>query len=320
MSMEEVIEATESAFRIFSQGGTHTPQRTSIKIGDDSQILVMPCLLQPEEQSSVIGLKFYTEFSQNSERGLPISHAATLLVDASNGRPSGFMEGMYLTGLRTGATSAVAAKHLLPNNPNSLGVIGAGFQSYFQVWAISRIKEFQDIGVYDVSTAKMAKWSDRIEEDLGFDVTIHNSSKSLVSSSDVVVTATSSTEPVFEGRALRSGSTVFAIGSYNPNSRELDTEVMKKSDIYVDEREAALAEAGDLLIPMQEGKITKGEIQGDLGQLVSGEVNGRTKPGEICVFKAVGLAFEDLAVAQLAYRKAHSEGVGNNIDVFQFKQ
>lgn len=319
LDMDEAIEATENAFELFAEGLTYTPQRTSVKFGERRQVLYMPCLLEPSERESMIGLKLYTEIPENSKKGLPIAHAGVLLVDGSNGRPSFFMEGMYLTGLRTGAVSAVAGKYLLPDNPKSLGLIGAGFQGYFQIWGLSRVRNFDRIGIYDPSREQMDELSDRLERHLNLTVNLHESSTSLTGSSDVVVTATSATEPVFDGSYLRSGATVFAIGSYNPDSRELSTATVRDSEIYVDSRDAALAEAGDLLIPLEAGDIREDDIRGDLAQLVSGDIPGRTDASRSYLFKAVGLAFEDLAVAQLASRKALNEGVGTTLDLFSFE-
>jgi len=320
VGMDEVIETTENAFELFAEGLTHTPQRTSVKLGDRGQVLYMPCLLEPSERESMIGFKLYTEVSENSKKGLPMAHAGVLLVNGSNGKPSAFMEGMYLTGLRTGAVSAVAGKYLLPEKPKSLGLIGAGFQGYFQIWALSRVRNFEEIRIYDPSGEQMEELSRRLKRHLNLTVILHESSASLVKSSDVLVTATSSTKPVLDGKYLRSGATVFAIGSYNPGSRELGTEVVRNSEIYIDSRDAALSEAGDLLIPLQAGDICEDDICGDLAQLVSGEIPGRTDVGGSYLFKAVGLAFEDLAVAQLVYSKAIDKGVGTTLDLFSFKE
>lgn len=318
--MDEVIEAIEDAFQSFYRGSTYTPQRTSVKIGEEEggyegQILYMPCLLEPSSGENVIGLKLYTEFPDNKNEGLPISHAAILLFDGSNGIPSVFMEGMYPTGLRTGATSAVAGQYLLPENPGALGLIGAGFQGFFQVWAISTVRNFEEIGIYDPSPEQMETLSSRLRNQLNLDVVMYNSSKALVESSNVLVTATSSTEPVFDSTHLQAGATVFAIGSYNPDSRELDTHLMQNSELYVDSREAALQEAGDLIIPIKSGDLSKENINGDLAQLVSGEIPGRSNRRGVYVFKAVGLAFEDMAVARLAYKRAVKEGLGTDVDL-----
>jgi ornithine cyclodeaminase/alanine dehydrogenase-like protein (mu-crystallin family) len=131
-----------------------------------------------------------------------------------------------------------------------------------------------------------------------------------VNGSDVIVTATTSKTPLFDGSSVEPGTHVVAIGSYRPETRELDSALVSRSSIFVDSREAALGEAGDLLIPMKEGLLTRNSIKAELSELVSGKRKGRRSQSEITIFKCVGLAFEDNAAGWLAYRRARELGVG----------
>lgn len=315
--MEAVITAVEDAFHAYHQGKTDTPLRVRIQVKEaDGNIFYMPSLVRNCESFKALGAKVVSVFNKNIEKDLPTIFATCLLNDADTGEPLALLEGSYLTGMRTGATSAVAGKYLARENTRVLGVIGAGYQAYFQIWAISMVTKLRKVLIYDPILNRSEKLTEKVEKRFTFDTKVEESAQSLVRKSEVLVTATTSTEPVFGGEDLREGTTVIAIGSFTPEAREVDDVTINRSRIYIDSYEGALAEAGDILIPMKEGKLKKEEIAGELGEVVTGNVPGRKSQKEIILFKSVGLAIEDVITAQVAYNKAIDKGIGTKVDIF----
>jgi ornithine cyclodeaminase/alanine dehydrogenase-like protein (mu-crystallin family) len=220
------------------------------------------------------------------------------------------MDGILLTAMRTGATSAVATKYLSRENSETLGIIGTGAQAPFQAEAVCQARSIQRILVYDRERERAENFSKRVFENLQIPVKVMATSREVVIESDILVTVTTSTVPVFDGRDLKTGTHVNAVGAYTPETRELDEMTVKKSKIVVDTYEGCMAEAGDLLIPMRDGKLSQESIYADLGEIVLGQKPGRIRDDEITLFESVGFALEDLVVASLAYGRASEKGVG----------
>lgn len=305
ITMTEAIRAVENAFEAYANGHTLTPLRISMSTSDRAgHFLYMPSLVDPKGKPAALSIKVYAEFARNPQQGLPLAHAYCLLIDPTDGHLLALLEGMYVTGIRTGAASAVAAKYLAREGAERLGLIGTGFQSFFQAWGLSQVRPIRHLVVYDRSSASMRAFAKKAEQELHLSANCACSPDEVAASSDIVVTATNSCRPVFDGTKLRDGTTVIAIGSFHPNEREVDSETVVRSKIYVDSYEGALAEAGDLLIPIKQGEISEGSIKGELSELVTHRVPGRQSDEEVIFFKAVGLAIEDTAVAETIYAQA----------------
>ena len=314
ITMEEAIRAVEAAFAAHANGYTVTPPRISMTTRDNhGHFLCMPSLVDDRASSPVLSVKIYSEFSRNPQRGLPLAYASFLLIDPMNGQPLALLEGMYLTGIRTGAASAVAARYLARRNAEQLGLIGTGFQAFFQAWGLSQVRPIKHLVIYDRSSVTMHAFAKRARRKLRLSVSCARSPDEVAVSSDILVTATNSCEPVFEGAKLRDGTMVIAIGSFHPQEREVDSKTVMRSKIYVDSYEGALAEAGDLLIPIKKGEISRDDIKGELGELVTRRVPGRQSDEEVTLFKAVGLAIEDAVVAKTAYVQAVEKHLGSPV-------
>ena len=309
--MDEVIAAVEDAFRAYRQGEAQAPLRLSLEV-EGGQVLYMPASFKGPP---ALGAKVVSVFEENPQRGLPLIYALYLLHDPASGAPLALMEGSYLTGVRTGATSAVAARYLAREDAEYLGIIGAGFQASFQARAISRVRKIKRVYLNDRIRGRAEGLAEKLGTELGIEAKVMDSPEDLAESSDILVTVTTSCEPVFPGRFLRRGSTVIAVGTFTPDAREVDDEAIKRSKIYVDSYEGALAEAGDLLIPMRTGLLKREELKGELGEVVTGEVPSREGEDEIILFKSVGLAIEDAAAAGVAYRRAIELGLGREVEV-----
>jgi alanine dehydrogenase len=306
--MADVIDAVEKGFREYKTGKCAVPVRMPVKIEKAEGIfLFMPAYLEKE---GFFGTKIVSVFPRNIEKKLSTIQAAYLLNDPTTGKLLALMDGILLTAMRTGATSALATKYLSRKNSETLGIIGAGAQAPFQAEAISKVRPIHRMLVYDKEQKIAENFSGAVSNSLRIPVHVMTSPRDVVVESDILVTVTTSTTPVFDGRHLKGGTHINAVGAYTPEMRELDDFTLRKSKIVVDTYEGCMAEAGDLLIPIHNGKLSRENIYADLGEIVLGQKPARTREDEITLFESVGFALEDLVVASLAYGRASEKGAG----------
>jgi alanine dehydrogenase len=308
LTMADVIEAVERGFRAYKSGKCAVPVRMPVKIEKAEGIfLFMPSYLEKE---GFFGTKIVSVFPRNIEKKLSTIQAAYLLNDPTTGELLSLMDGILLTAMRTGATSALATKYLSRKNAETLGIIGAGAQAPFQAEAVAEVRSIRKILVHDKDQRAADDFSRTVYEHLKIPVSIMATARDVVTGSDILVTVTTSTVPVFDGQDLKTGTHINAVGAYTPEMRELDDLTVGKSKIVVDTYEGCMAEAGDLLIPIRNGKLSKENIYADLGEIVLGQKPARTREDEITLFESVGFALEDLVVASLAYGRASEKGAG----------
>jgi ornithine cyclodeaminase len=225
-------------------------------------------------------------------------HATYLLLDPETGQPTLTIAARYLTEIRTAAASAVATKFLAREDVKVLGIFGTGRQARAHLEVLRLVRNFDHFLVSGLDPGRSREFAQEMAKELGTKVeSVY--SRACAAESDVLCTCTTSNTPLFDSDLLRPGTHVNAIGSFQPNTREVDDATVQRSRIFVDTYEGALAEAGELLIPMSKGLITRNYIIADLHQLVSGKKPGRTNPTQITLFKSVGCALEDLATAEL---------------------
>lgn len=285
--MTAAIDALEEGFRSSLPA---TPQRVRLAVGSGD------LLLMPAGDERGAGVKLVTVNPENKDRGRPVVQAIYVLFAEGTLEPVAILDGAALTALRTAAVSALATRLLARNEAEHLVVFGAGVQAHGHLEAMTAVRRIQRVTVVS-RTAPRAEMLVAAARKLGLDAALGDSRD--VEHADILCTCTTSTEPLFDGRALRPGTHVNAIGAYSPDTRELDDETMRRARVVVETREAALAEAGDILIPMQRGVIARDSIVADLSELVAVEGFRRAKD-DVTVFKSVGLAFEDLLVARAA--------------------
>jgi alanine dehydrogenase len=312
LTMGDVLEALEMGFREFKEGRCVVPVRFHLGVEEfQGQFLFMPAYLSGLKQS---GTKIVSVFPENASKGKPTIFATYLLSDPTSGELLALMEASLLTGIRTGGASALATRYLARESAKVLGIIGTGFQAGFQVKAIQAVRPIEDVWAYDVDQKKLKDFCDALDPL----ITVHPATDvtEVARHSDILVTATTSKAPVFSGKDLRRGTHINAIGAFLPTMREVDEETIRQATIVVDTFEGCLAEAGDLLIPIHEGKLKKESIYADLGDLVTGRKRGRKISEEVTLFKSVGFAMEDLVVAQRAYQKATQEGKGQRVEIY----
>jgi alanine dehydrogenase len=315
LTMEEVIEAVEGAFTDYARGRWVIPSRTHFTLPEGIMLYMPSFLSSGTEGKGILGAKLVSVFPGNPEKGLPLIYGLYLLYDPSTGRPLALIDGVYLTGIRTGAASAVATKYLSRKDSRALGIIGTGVQAGFHLMAILAVRELEVCYLFDWMEDRARRFTEDYSDKLGVNLEVLSSADEVVGKSDVVVTVTTSPTPVFSGSSLREGTHLNVIGAFTPETREVDSETVKKASLFVDSYEGALSEAGDLLIPMKEGVISRQDIRAELSEVVTGIMPGRTTEDEITLFKSVGFAIEDAAVARLAYDRALEKGIGTQMEI-----
>jgi ornithine cyclodeaminase/alanine dehydrogenase len=314
ITMREAVQAVEKAFLELHEGKAVCPKRLIISVDEHEGLAYyMPAYLS---QTESLAIKIVTQYEENLKHGLPTTLASILLNDPKNGKPLALMEGTYITATRTGAASAVATKYLARKDSSVAGVIGTGGQARAQVQGLREILEnLARIKVYDILPKRAEEFAHSVSRELSLTAEAVGTSKLCVENSDVMVLATTSRVPVLDGDWIGVGAHINSIGVVGPEGRELDDKTVKKAKIVVDTAEGALAETGDLIIPIKKGIISQNDIYAELHEIVGGKKLGRTSNDEITCWKAVGMALEDAAVAKLVYDKAKKEGIGKEVDI-----
>lgn len=310
LTMPAALAAVENAFRQLAKGQAVMPQRVGFG-GAGGGGAAMPAYIGGADGG--LGVKVVTLFGGNAAQNLPVINAALLLLEPDTGRLLAMMDAAYLTAVRTGAAGGVAAKYLARPDAQTVTLFGAGVQARTQLEAVCAVRPIRRARVVDVVPAAAARFAAEMAEKLGIEVTAVEDRQAAVETADIVITATTAGEPVFDGEWLRPGVHINGIGSHAPHQRELDTTTVRRARIVADQTAACLAEAGDLLIPIREGALTEADISAELGQIIAGEQPGRQNDQEITLFKSVGLAIQDVAAAVQVYRDALAGGVGQEL-------
>ena len=314
LNMKETIDVVEKAFRELSDELAILPQRILIPT-EDGISLYMPAFL-PQARS--LAVKIVTVFENNPGKyNLPTILGKVLLQDPETGDVIAIMDGSYLTAMRTGAVSGCAIKYLAKKDAQNVSLFGTGVQGATQLWAACVARpEVKYCKVYDVRKEATEIFVQKMARRLpNVDIEVVGSPKEAVIGMDIILTATTSSIPVFKGEWLEPGMHISAIGSYTPETREIDTETVRRAKVVCDEFNACLDEAGDLIIPINEGAITKEHIHAELGEILSGKKPGREDELEITLFKSVGLAIQDVATAKLVYEKARELKKGIEVKI-----
>ncbi len=314
LDMPRLIDAVENALVEFSFGRTIQPVRLRLMVPKyQSRIVAMPAYL---DRAGVMGMKISGGAAGNAEKGLPFVMAMVVLCDAETGQFLAVMDGTYITEVRTAAASAVATRHLAHPEASVLGVLGAGVQARSHTWAMSIVRPIRTVKVYDVVIERARQYKLEMEARFGFPVNICPNAESAVRDSDIIVTVTTSKTPVVQGCWLKQGAHVNAVGAFTPDTRELDSDAVCKAKVIIaDSVEALLAEAGDVLIPLSEGRISREQIRGEIGEIAAATKRGRADPSDITLFKSLGIAVEDVMTAKLVFDEAKARGFGVHMKI-----
>lgn len=274
----------------------------------------MPALLEDGQELAV---KVVSVFPENAARRLPTIHAVVTVVDPETGRPMALIEGASLTAVRTGAASGAATQALARPEASRLGIFGSGVQARTQFEAVCAVRPIRAAWVYSPNRVHAEKFAKEMSGGPSFAgrVAVADAPAEMVRQADLLCTATTSPVPVFDGADLQPGTHINAVGSFTPQMQEVDLETIRRSLVVVDSFEAALAEAGDLIVPLERGEIDKDHLHAELGQVLNGDRPGRAVAGQITYFKSVGLAVQDAAAAGLALQRAERLGLGQVVEL-----
>jgi alanine dehydrogenase len=309
LDMNNTISILEQAFAELAAGSAVMPQRTPIKTADPPGVaLFMPAMLPG---LGALGAKVVSVFNKNGERGLPAVLGTIILLDPQTGDTLCIMEGGYLTAMRTGGVSGVASKHLARQNAKVHTLFGAGVQARAQAWAVASACKLDQCLVFSLDPPEQQRiFADTITQLTGVPTEVATDARAAVKACDILTLATSAANPIISGEWVKPGTHINGIGSHAPSMRELDTDTVVKSKVICDLTGACRAEAGDLMIPADNGQWSWELVRADLGQVVNGSIAGRQDDGEITLFKSVGLAIQDLSAAYYVYSEAQRRGVG----------
>lgn len=315
-TMRDAVEAVKEAFRVFSEGKSEVPLRTNIPAPvHNGAFLFMPSYVADLDTAC---LKVVNVFPGNIDKGLPTTPAQVLLIDGTTGVVSAVLDGTYVTQLRTGAASGAAFDVLAKRECRKGALIGTGGQAASQLEAMIAVRKLEEVKVFDLNRERLERFVEQMNTELadyGTKILAADSSDDAVEDADLLICVTPSSKPVFDGNKVKAGATVSCVGSYQPHMQEMDPAILIRAEkIYFDSEEAVLSEAGDILIPLGDGTITKEDFTGDLGDVLLGNVVSRENDEEIIVFKTVGIGTQDLMAAKAIYDKAKTAGVGTKWD------
>ncbi len=313
LSMAEAVELMKEAFAKLRSGQAVVPLRTHVEAPDHGgTALFMPSALPADGQ---IGLKVVTVFDGNAGLGLPRIQALVLVLDGTTGSPLAVMDGTYLTALRTGAASGAATDLLARQDAESAAILGTGVQGRTQLEAICAVRRIAKVRAFDPVEGAAAAFAREMGAALDIEIEPVPAAAQAVRGADIVCTATTSVSPVFEDEDLEPGVHVNAVGSYQPHVQEIPAETVRRARVVVDHRASALAETGDLIVPIEEQLFSEDPIHAELGEIVLGEASARASDGEVTLFKSVGVAIQDLVAAERVLDNGAQLGLGTEISL-----
>ncbi len=314
--MREAVELMKTAFRELSEGRAQAPVRTAVEVDEQhSAMLMMPGFVPAEK---ALGFKVVNFFPGNPALGLPTINAVVCLIDSGTGEPLGIMEGGYVTALRTGAVSGAASDLMARQDSRVLAVIGAGVQGVTQAAAVCSVRPIERIIAVDQRPEQLERYKQMVAADwpeLTDMVETTTDPSIALRNADIVCTATTARAPVFDDADLRPGTHINAVGAFTPEMQEIPPATVIRSRIVIDNLDAILTEAGDLLKPLNAGLIDQAKFETELGQVVNGSAVGRADDQEITFFKSVGNAVQDVVVARYAVDQATLRGIGTSLDL-----
>lgn len=312
LDMDSTIEAVEEGFKAMGQGNVEMPPRVYLHFEKYNGVLIaMPAYLKPIDAA---GLKVVTVHPENPKKhNLPAVIARIVLNDPEKGEPLAIMDGTYITAMRTGAAGAVGIKYLARKDAKIAGVIGLGVQGRSNLRAMCSVRRIEKVKAFDLVPSASKSFVEEMSRELGIDVEEVGSVVEAAKNSDIIVTCTPSAKPLLTAEMISKGTHVSAIGADTASKREIDTSVLKKVDkIVVDFRDQAFV-VGDFSVPLKDGTIRKEDVYAELGEIVTGKKLGRTSDEEITLYKATGLAIQDVVTAFKVYQIAKRNGIGREI-------
>lgn len=303
MSMGECIELMKETLKDLNDGKASMSLRSANKLAGDDFYLLMPAYLNEKQY---FGVKLITIFPSNHGKSLPSHQGVVLLFSADDGQEKASIDCIEITALRTASVTAVATDLLARREARTLGFIGAGVQARNHVEALLLVREIDEIRVWDLYQSAAEKFAEEMSEKHNVKVIVCENAEEVASNSDIVTTVTLAKEPVLRGNWIKPGTHVNAIGASAKAYREIDSDAVAKSRLYVDKIESCTGESSDYLVPLEEGRISEDHIVAEIGDVLLERAAGRGNNTEITMFEGMGLAVEDIASAAYIYKKKTS--------------
>ena len=308
LPMQDLIDAMQTALASYSTGQVQQPLRTIMEVGASRSFLgLMPAYIPG---SGALGTKLVTVFGGNAALGLPTHLATIILFDSETGALRAIMDGRYITEARTAAVSAVSVRLLAREQASTLAIIGSGVQAHSHLEAISLVRPLKEVRVWSPTPQHRQRFAADARALTEATVIPVSDARTAVADADLIVLVSAAREPVVQSEWVADGAHICAVGACRPDQREMSTDLVRRGRVFVDSRGGALAEAGDIVIPLKEGAFEAGHIAGELGELAAGRIGGRSKSSEVTIFKSLGMAVEDVAAAHLTFERAAERGFG----------
>lgn len=310
--MLEAIDAAEDAYIKLTDGGAVMPVRTITNLGElDPTVFYKPSY-SPTDNRIVI--KLLSQLKVRTEVAGPTIQGVVILLDSLQNSVNALIDGSYLTALRTGASAGLATKLLSNADSKTLAVFGAGAQAYTQIEAVLAVRDIQKVIIFDVVDVAVENLINHFKSviDIPF---VKGISHEELKEADIICTVTNSKEPLFKTEMLKEGVHINAYGSFNSEMRELPDDVSVGARLYVDHKESCFSETGDIIDPVKLGLITDDNYIGEIGVLIKGEIEGRKNRTDRTIMKSVGVAIQDLTIANCIYDKAVRDGFGADVDL-----
>ena len=318
ITMSDIIEADKEALSIYSSKKSNIPLRSNLDIPEyNGQCLFMNGYAAP---AKALGVKIVSVYPENINKNLTSVPATMVLVNAETGVVNSLIDGTYLTRLRTGAISGLATDILARKDSKIFALFGTGGQAVTQLEAVLTVRKIEEVRVFDLFKERAQEFAKRMNEKFSkkFNVKIiaAESSDAAIDNADIITTVTTSKKPVFDASKVKKNVHINGVGSYTPEMQEIPGDILVKSNkIYVDTRDGAINESGDLINPIKNGLIKIEKINGELGEVINGKIKGRENDDEMTFFKTTGSAVLDLVAAQKIYEIAKTKGVGQIVDL-----
>lgn len=310
VSMKEIMDAVENAFRAKGLGRVQMPMKTYV-VFPNGDFRTMSSYMPDLEMACV---KIVNVHPNNPEKyGLPTVMATIILIEPETGRPLAIMDGTLITNMRTGAAGGVAAKYLARKDSRIIGMVGAGAQARTQLLALNEVFKIEEVRVCAKTISECEKFAKEMEY-LGLKILIKSSIKEAVEGCDILVTTTPVTQPIVKNEWISEGMHINAIGADAPGKEELDPDILKRAKVVVDDYDQA-CHYGELNVPVSKGIFKREQIYAELGEIIAGKKAGRISEEEITVFDSTGLAIQDLATATLVYEKSKKTGLLNEVEL-----
>lgn len=313
-SMQKAIDAMEEAFSSLSSGKSFVPLRFVSKLPTNEMLML--CKPAYVEKDKRVSVKFLTQRASGPIPGIPTIQGIVMVIDAVTGEILSIMDGEYLTALRTGAASGLATRYFARKDAETMALFGCGTQGRTQLEAVVCERAIKKVLVFDTHQDIAEQFILEMQDKLQLEL-VYADDTSVLKEADVICTATNATSPLFRKEDVKKGVHINAIGSFQPNMQELDPYLVRDAKVYVDQTDACLKESGDFIKPIKEGIITEHHIVGEIGDYPLNKISGRESEDEITLFKSVGVAIQDFAVATDIYNNSLKASFGQEINLFE---